>query len=197
MDFIAAADLVRDELQNVPALVVLVCVGVAFDAQKNVGIPDHVRRNIGMEVQTDADGHFGTEERADLPDQIAFRIQRGLRMACAVEFQKHAVQGRFLMRLLKPAEDRVGDEGIGLGRDEPGGVRDAVHDGNELHALCFCLVDGAAHIAADPRVPPDDVLALEERILPEGLDGGRDVGKCIGLVIETADCQTHDGTSCP
>ena len=87
---------------------------VGFPSHERVGVADHDRRHVRVQVERDDDGHVGTDETAHGLYKVALWVGCAFGDGRSVQRKQHAVDGQ---RILQPVEQFAAQVGVAVGGD--------------------------------------------------------------------------------
>ena len=168
----------------------------AVDLQK-IGVAHHLRRHVGVEVETDRDGQALAQQVAQAAQQLALPVLMAFGDHRPVQVQIDAVQ---VARCPQVLQQHPGDGLKSLVRDMGGGRRRTPAERQDFMPQLLQRLQRSGDRQVDPGharrkfISPEQTRpALGFQEMTERRLGGR---KGVGFVLKAADGDTHGGW-CP
>ena len=170
-------------------------VRVGAVGDQAVGVLHHLRRDVGMIVEADGDGHARAHGGAHAAQQLALAVLERLAHHGAVQVE---IDGVDRHRRRQPPDQLARDPLVGIGRDEPAGAAAGPQQRHDVVA--------GAHVAQEARQreagvaePFDHVRAAHQRraVAVAGEVGEvRPLGdEAVGFMMEPADRDARHGVA--
>ena len=187
--FFLLARHVRKLAEHQPSAFEFIHMRVALDTDEQVAKLQHFIGHIGMQVQHHTDGHIRAEFFPDSPDDLPVRVRVAVRHTGAVEIQGDGIQGLFPVSLPQHIHNAITVVFQGFVGDFSRRTQVGHGRGGKLNAPFFRFRQEAAQVLSDTAMGihslPYQAAAVDGRPVH------RDIGKRVGLVVKTADTDTH------
>lgn len=182
-----SADRVGDQAAGVLAGLEGVVVRIRAVPHQHRGALDHLRRDVGMEIEGHADGD-GARTPAHRGDQVPLRIVLAFGQHRAVHGQDDPIDGK---RGLKPPEHFSLQAAVALGGQRAVRATVSGEQRHWRHPELLTRGEDSGHLRPRPSEISDEFVAIQKVVGPKHVEGAAGRHEAVALLNERPDCESH------